>query len=55
MHYFFSDGTDLEPFFNDTEIKIRITQGTDWNKLLAEGSTKTLQHFKNRYTEGQRH
>ena len=24
------------------EIKIRITNGPDWNKLIAEGSTKTL-------------
>ena len=42
MHYFFSDGLDLETFLNDTEIKIRITNGPDWNKLIAEGSTKTL-------------
>ena len=46
MHYFFSDGLDLETFLNDTEIKIRITNGPDWNKLIAEGSTKPFNILK---------
>ncbi len=48
MHYFFSQTPDIQTFLDKTEIKIRLTHGTDWNNFVAEGSSKTLQHFVNR-------
>jgi len=55
VYYFFSEDLNIEKFINETEIKVRITQGQLWNSFLAEGSTKTLHHFKNNVEGGQRH
>lgn len=57
VHYFFSETLNIEKFLAETEIKIRITQGTDWNKFVAEGSSGTISHFKNKAVvdSGQRH
>ena len=44
---------NIEKFLTESEIKLRLTEGTDWNKnFLAEGSSKTISHFKNKKEEG---
>ncbi|KAL4506485.1 hypothetical protein ABPG72_000056 [Tetrahymena utriculariae] len=55
VHYFFSEDLNIEKFLKDTQIKVRLTQGPDWNAFLAEGSSKTISHFKNKEQGGQRH
>ncbi|KRX07210.1 hypothetical protein PPERSA_00367 [Pseudocohnilembus persalinus] len=55
VHYIFSEEMDISKFLNETEIKVRLTQGSDWNNFLAEGSSKTIHHFKNKVEGGQRH
>ena len=55
VHYFFSEENSISKFLSETEIKCRLTQGTDWNSFIAEGSSKTISHFKNRFEGGQRH
>lgn len=55
VHYFFSENENIEKFLQETEIKIRLTNGTDWNNFVAEGSSKTISHFQNKQTGGQRH
>lgn len=55
VHYFFSETDDVEKFLLETEIKIRLTKGTDWNNFVAEGSSKTISHFQNKQMGGQRH
>lgn len=55
MEYFFSASEDISPFLNEVEIKFRLTHSQDWNDLFAEGSSKTVNHFKNRMKYGQRH
>ncbi len=48
VHYFFSETIDIEKFLNETEIKVRLTNGPEWNNYVGEGSTKTIHHFKNK-------
>ena len=55
VHYFFSETTDIEKFLSETEIKMRLCQGAEWVNYVAEGSTKTIHHFKNSQMGGQRH
>lgn len=55
VHYFFSENENIEKLLQETEIKIRLTNGTDWNNFIAEGSSKTISHFQNKQTGGQRH
>jgi len=55
VHYFFSENENIEKFLQDTEIKIRLTNGTDWNNFVAEGYSRTISHFQNKQTGGQRH
>ncbi|CAD8042870.1 unnamed protein product [Paramecium primaurelia] len=55
VHYFFSETTDIEKFLSETEIKMRLCQGSEWVNYVAEGSTKTIHHFKNSQMGGQRH
>jgi len=55
VHYFFSETMDIDKFLNETEIKVRLTTGSEWNNYNAEGSTKTIHHFKNKIQGGQRH
>ena len=46
---------DIDKILNETEIKVRLTTGSEWNNYNAEGSTKTIHHFKNKIQGGQRH
>ena len=39
VHYFFSEDVDIEKFLNETDIKMRLTHGNDWNCFVSEGST----------------
>jgi len=55
VHYFFSENENIEKFLQETEIKIRLTNGKDWNNFVAEGSSKTISHFQNKQSGGQRH
>ncbi|KAM3136909.1 hypothetical protein pb186bvf_010994 [Paramecium bursaria] len=55
VHYFFSETIDIEKFLSETEIKMRLTSGSEWVNYVAEGSTKTIHHFKNHQIGGQRH
>lgn len=57
VHYFFSESLNIDKFLAETNIKIRLTQGPDWNRTLAEGSSCTVSHFKNKTGVdcGQRH
>ena len=52
VHYFFSEDVDIEKFLNETDIKMRLTHGNDWNCFVSEGSTKQIHHFKNKHTDG---
>ena len=55
VHYFFSVNNDIDSFLNNSEIKLRLTNGTDWNNFVAEGTSKTFQHFTRYQNDGQRH
>ena len=52
VHYFFSETMDIEKFLNETEIKFRLTSGQEWTNYYAEGSSKTIHHFKNKIAGG---
>jgi hypothetical protein len=52
VHYLFSETIDIEKFLLDTEIKMRLTNGSEWSNYLAEGSTKSIHHFKNKLMGG---
>lgn len=46
IHYFFTEeGEDISDFKRDTEIEMRITDGPDYNKLLAVGNVRPMEHF----------
>jgi hypothetical protein len=50
------DPHEIEKFIKDTIIQIRLTRGKAWNKdIIAEGATKTLQNFRNEWSQGQTH
>ncbi|EGR33878.1 hypothetical protein IMG5_033670 [Ichthyophthirius multifiliis] len=55
VHYFFSEDLNIDKFLKETQIKVRLCQGPDWNAFLAEGTSKTISHFKNKDKSGQRH
>ena len=48
VHYLFSEDIDIEKFLNETEVKLRLTNGQEWTNYVAEGSSKTIHHFKNK-------
>ena len=55
VYYFFSVGTDIKTFLQETEIQVRLTYNKDWNNYIAQGSTKTLSNFENQREKGQKH
>jgi hypothetical protein len=56
-HYFFSESRDVQNFLDQTNVEFRITKGKDWNDIVAQGSSTTLQYFKKvcPLAEGQKH
>jgi hypothetical protein len=48
LHYFFSETEDISKFLQNGEIQIRITKGNNWNDFIAEGTSKSINHFINR-------
>lgn len=55
IHYLFSESLNIERLINDSELVVRLTNGLDWNKYIAQGSSGTVSHFKNNLEAGQRH
>jgi len=52
IHYFFSETENVNKFLKESIIKIRLTEGHDWNNFLAEGCTNTLSTFRPGETVG---
>lgn len=52
VHYIFSETIDIEKFLSETEIKMRLTSGSEWVNYMGEGATKTIHHFKNHQIGG---
>jgi hypothetical protein len=42
IHYLFSEGQKIEHFLINSAITIRITKGSNWNSVIAEGNTSGL-------------
>lgn len=55
VQYFFSEKQDIAQFLTESEMTFRMTRSSDWNDYFAEGNSKTISHFKNRFRQGQRH
>ncbi|KRX03758.1 hypothetical protein PPERSA_04266 [Pseudocohnilembus persalinus] len=55
LHYFFAIDNDIQEFLENTELVFRITDGPNWNNLVAEGKSKTISFFQNKQVEAQRH
>ena len=44
VHYFFSTlESHIEDFLSNTQITIRLTDGDNWNKCIAEGKIKPFE------------
>ena len=47
VHYFFTDTKEvMKSFLTNTEIELRVTEGTNWNKSVAIATSFALQYFK---------
>jgi len=55
VHYLFSETMDIQKFFDETEICMRIVRGNDWNNFFAEGKTTSIKYFKKNWEKGQTH
>ncbi len=46
VYYFFSQTENIQEFLRQSYLTCRLTDGSDWNKLIAEGSSKNFYQFK---------
>ncbi len=55
IHYFYSEGQDIEEFLRNTEIVVSVLR-CEGEEVLAQGSTGILANFKNKFVieSGQR-
>lgn len=55
IHYFFSEGPDIEDFLKNAEILVSVLSAES-EEVIAQGSTGVLANFKNKFVveSGQR-
>jgi hypothetical protein len=48
IHYFFSEGPDIEDFLKNAEILVSVLSAES-EEVIAQGSTGVLANFKNKF------
>jgi len=49
VHYFFSESNNINEMLRGTEMELRITKGTSWDKVILEGKSLMLANLSPNY------